>query len=70
MNRSSERSTQTIVDLGITSEYDDDTILRSLDIRDPKLEAIIRAYIHVRRDNLMDSKDDGLHSIRYWCCCG
>jgi len=68
MNRSTELSTQSIVDFGITSEIDDDTILRSLDIHDPKLEAIVRAYIHARRENVMGSKNP--KGMRSWWCCG
>lgn len=68
MNRSTELSTQSIVDFGIKSDYEEDAILRSLDIRDPKLEAIVRAYIHVRRENVMESKNP--KGMRSWWCCG
>lgn len=59
-------STQTIVDYGIKHKYDEDTIVRYLDIEDPKLDAIVRAYIHVRTENNVPPCKH-IPSC-FWCC--
>lgn len=53
------------IDYGIQCGFDEDTIVQYLHVQDPKLEAIIRAYIHVRRENITFS-----HKKRKrWCAC-
>ena len=65
---SSQSSTQAIIDHGIQSEHDEDTILQYLNINDPKLEAIIRAYIHVRKENTERNLSEWRTRNQYWCC--
>jgi len=64
---SSQSSTQAIIDHGIQSEHDEDTIVQYLNINDPKLEAIIRAYIHVRRENT-ETKLSRWRDRNQYCC--
>jgi len=66
---SSQSSTQAIIDHGIQSEHDEDTIVQYLNINDPKLEAIIRAYIHARRENTERKVFKWRNgNPYYWCC--
>lgn len=65
---SSQSSTQAIIDHGIHSEHDEETIVEYLNINDPKLEAIVRAYIHVRKENTENKASNWRYKHQYWCC--
>lgn len=60
---SMQSSTQAMIDHGIRCNQEEQLIIQNLKIQDPKLEAILRAYIHARKENYTERG-----ASRRYCC--